>query len=412
MIDDQINDEDIQSFIKYARRIFGIDIISCQYHEDGISLLKEDKYHEIQAVILDATGFKNESDNIFANNGLRYSLIELDKFSKNRLIPWFVFTGASRNNNDEFRGEIEYFQTNKKFGRRDKVFYLKSIDEDALIYDIIDEINNIKNTTIQYRYKRVFNIALNLNVSEEEITTLSTLINFLEKTEDIKPGIYFTQIRKYVEYVFRALVKLNLLHENCIDKSNGQINLSESSKLLAGLPSKFLKVQCSKTHFPKILADNVKNLVFITGAASHTAEVDETKNMDYQAYYRQIQSPYLLFQLLFTICDLFLWYDQYSKIFNNPEENKSYWVKFETETNIEVSKPTDELISGKVININSQKGFAFFKPDASGDNIIIPPHLVANNSLSEGLCVQVVVEEYIDNRDNEIKKRVKYLKVI
>lgn len=58
-----------------------------------------------------------------------------------------------------------------------------------------------------------------------------------------------------------------------------------------------------------------------------------------------------------------------------------------------------------------QKGFAFFKPDAIGDNIFIPPHLVTNHSLTEGMPAQVEVEEYTDNRTNELKNRVKRIEL-
>ncbi|HMU77653.1 MAG TPA: hypothetical protein PKA86_07490, partial [Bacteroidia bacterium] len=81
------------------------------------------------------------------------------------------------------------------------------------------------------------------------------------------------------------------------------------------------------------------------------------------------------------------------------------------ETAAKVADAAAELIHGKVININSQNGFAFFKPDAIGDNIFIPPHLVTNHSLTEGMPVQVEVEEYTDNRTNELKNRVKRIEM-
>ena len=92
---------------------------------------------------------------------------------------------------------------------------------------------------------------------------------------------------------------------------------------------------------------------------------------------------------------------------SNPKSDN--WIKVVTAT--EVVETAAELIHGKVININPQKGFAFFKPDAIGDNIFIPPHLVTNYSLTEGLQIQVDVEEYTDNRTNELKNRVKRIEL-
>jgi cold shock CspA family protein len=92
---------------------------------------------------------------------------------------------------------------------------------------------------------------------------------------------------------------------------------------------------------------------------------------------------------------------------SNPKTGN--WVKVETAS--EATEPATELIFGNVININSQKGFAFFKPDANGENVFIPPHLVTNHSLTEGMTVQIEIEEYTDNRTNELKNRVKRIEI-
>jgi cold shock CspA family protein len=92
---------------------------------------------------------------------------------------------------------------------------------------------------------------------------------------------------------------------------------------------------------------------------------------------------------------------------SNPKTGN--WVKVETAS--EATEPATELNYGKVININSQKGFAFFKPDAIGENVFIPPHLVTNHSLTEGMTVQVEIEEYTDNRTSELKNRVKRIEI-
>ena len=61
--------------------------------------------------------------------------------------------------------------------------------------------------------------------------------------------------------------------------------------------------------------------------------------------------------------------------------------------------------------INPQKGFAFFKPDTNSENVFVPPHLVSNHSLFEGMHIQVEVEKYTDIRTNELKNRVKRIEL-
>jgi len=398
MIDDEFEKDSIQDFILNAS-ISSVEIIPVKFHDDGIKLLKEDKNFEFQAIILDATGFENKEDNELSNIGLKNSIEFLKEYRSTRLIPWFVYTGADRNKKvNEFEREIKRFQKDIKFGRPELTYYVKTENEDELIDDIIEEIDKLKYTSIEYRYKKIFRIARDLKISDEELSTLMMLFNFLDKAEDIKPGIYFTQIRKYVEYVFRALVKLNILHESCIDKSNGQINLSESSRLLAGLSPNHLKIKCTKTHLPKILAENLKNLIFITGAASHTSEVDETRNMDYQAYYNQIQSPYLLYQLLFTVSDLFLWYDQYVTDFNDIEANKLLWEVIKSANE---NEPIDAIFYGPNPN-----GSGTLKC-IDGREVVIHNKIVESNNLANNENLAVVLERKQDKYNYNVKAIIK-----
>lgn len=97
-----------------------------------------------------------------------------------------------------------------------------------------------------------------------------------------------------------------------------------------------------------------------------------------------------------------IWFKLY--VDSNPKTEN--WTRID---NVTESMPlsAEDTVMGKVININHQKGFAFFKPDAVGDNVFIPPHLVANHALEDQRPVHVEIEQYIDNRTAETKTRVK-----
>ena len=106
--------------------------------------------------------------------------------------------------------------------------------------------------------------------------------------------------------------------------------------------------------------------------------------------------------MLFQLLDVLIWFRLY--VDSNPKTGN--WVKVEEES-ASIVEVTNTLISGKVINLNPQKGFAFFQPDAIGDNVFIPPHLVTNHSLADQMRIEVETESYLDNRSNETKTRVK-----
>jgi hypothetical protein len=332
LIDDQFDKPSIQKFVDTAK-MYNIEIIGVKYHFEGMELIKNDKSFEYQAVILDAFGYKKseEIEEKESNQGLYYSLNQLKDLHTTRLIPWFIFTGNPKNlENEDFTHKIKEEQSNLKYGRSELIYYTKTLHEKELLQDIIIEIEDIENKNIEYQYKNVFQICRKLSFPDDELIQFIDIIKSLQfNNKEIQPSLYFTHLRKYVEYVFREAAKLGLLHSKCID-NKGQVNLTESSLFLAGEKTKHHGIVCEKAHFPKILAENIKNLIFITGAASHTADVDPLKNMDYQDYRKQIGTPYLLYQLTFTVCDLLIWYESYSAKNNEIKENKKYWKEFES----------------------------------------------------------------------------------
>ncbi|MDP1815250.1 MAG: hypothetical protein Q8K92_12450 [Leadbetterella sp.] len=390
LIDDQHHEAPLQEIKKLAR-LLKIDLVGERFHVDGIEKLKNDVAFEYQAVILDATGFKKSDieEEKQTNKGLYYSLKELSELKAKRLIPWFVYTGAPRNvENDEFLDQIAEYQTEIKFGRKELCYYTKTKYDRELLEDIIFEIEKISTTQIEYKYREVLMVCKKIGVGPE---LLGNLIQILKSTQsnslELEPSLYFTQLRMILEYVFRDAAKLNILHERCI--TEGKVNLTESSLFLAGERTKYLNVSCLKAHFSKIMADNIKNLIFITGAASHTSDVNPAENMDYQDYRRQVNTPYLLYQLVFILCDLIIWYDQYSSKNSNLSENKNLWRIRETQID-------SEWIKGKVYRI-APNGFGTFRPDNNTKDLTIPNYKVKELSIFEGQNIEVTLQT--DNKE-------------
>ena len=340
LIDDQHHEAPLEEIKKLAK-LFNIDLVGERFHVEGIEKLKNDLSFNYQAVILDATGFikSDIEEEKQTNKGLYYSLKELSELKAKRLIPWFVYTGAPRNvHNEEFLDQIAVYQAEIKFGRKNLCYYTKTKDDRELLEDVKSEIEKISTTQIEYKYREVLMVCKKIGVGSE---LLGNLIQILKSTQSnnhaLEPSLYFTQLRMILEYVFRDAEKLNILHERCI--TDGKVNLTESSLFLAGERTKYLNVSCSKTHFSKIMADNIKNLIFITGAASHTSDVNPAENRDYQDYRRQVNTPYLLYQLVFILCDLIIWYDAYSEKNNDINKNKSLWVEGPLTSSVENHEP-------------------------------------------------------------------------
>lgn len=365
----------------------GINLISFKSLNSGMDEL-ERNYPFYDGVLLDAKFFENEDDaqgteDTYNVHRAKERLLQLKK-----KFEVFILTGQAEAYED--KTFIKAFTKVYKKGSDDEI--------DRLFSDIKEAAATQEDTQIRHSYKRIFDVCTEKYIGEH---AGQDILNLLKVNDETNIDNHFNTIRKVVEDLFIAFNKFNLLPSEFITPG---VALNESSKFLAGkgsdgsiLSEKGYK-HLEGTHLPKQIAYYLRSILSVTQSGSHRSEID--------LHVKTIKTPFLLKSVFFQLMDVLAWFKMY--VDSNPKTGN--WIKVETD--IEVAEPAAELIHGKVININSQKGFAFFKPDAIGDNIFIPPHLVANNSLSEGMNVQVEIEEYTDNRDNEIKKRVKYLKVL
>ena len=160
--------------------------------------------------------------------------------------------------------------------------------------------------------------------------TQARLLEILKSLKNPKDSfndeLYFIKLRMILESLFRSAKEYGLLHENCVSKE-GNVNLTDSSLFLAGEPTRHLGVGCKKKHFPRIIADIVKSILFITGAAAHTVDPQVEKNIDLKDYRYRINTPYLLYSLTFQLMDVLLWYKSYVEENPDKEINKSFWIK-------------------------------------------------------------------------------------
>lgn len=364
----------------------GINLIPFKSLNSGMDEL-ERNYPFYDGVLLDAKFFENEDDikgteDTYNVHRAKERLLQLKK-----KFEVFVLTGQAEAYED------------KTFTKAFTNVYIKGSDQeiDRLFSDIKEAAVKQEDTQIRHNYKRVFDVCTEKYIGEY---AGQDILKLLKVNDETNIDNHFNTIRKIIEDLFLAFNKFNLLPSEFV--SNG-VALNESSKFLAGkgcdgaLFSEKGFSHLEGTHLPKQIAYYLRNILSITQAGSHRSEID--------LYVKTIQTPFLFKSVFFQLLDVLAWF----KMYVDSKPKTENWVKVDTVA--EVTETAAVHITGKVININSLKGFAFFKSNMSGDNIFIPPHLVANNSLSEGLSVKVEIEDYTD-RDNQIKKRVKYLEVI
>lgn len=281
-------------------------------HEEGMAEL-EPNMHQYHAVILDAKVKLTQGDVVTNLKGLRASRDRLIAINESGLyLPYFIFTGQpDYTSNEDFRDS---------FGE----FYVKARDNQKLFDDIKEKVTNSEVYVIQSSYPDVFRICDEYFDASVKKTLTEILVGIKNPKAVFNDGVYFTQVRLILESLFRVANKKGLLHDACLP--NGKVNLTESSLFLSGLETKYLKVKCTVPHFSKIIADNVKNILFVTGAASHTNEPGVDNKRNFQAHKRMVNTPYLLYGLTFQLMDILVWFDSYLMTKGDIEQNKSLWA--------------------------------------------------------------------------------------
>jgi hypothetical protein len=315
-IDDDAEKQD--AFLDSAY-LEGLSITYFKTSKSGMEELSN-KLSFYDAIILDARVFNESEDEAPSLLGLHNSIKKINNLSDRKKIPYFIFSGYI--NKDENASAREMLA--------DEKIYIKGKDNQRLFDSIKDEADRQIETQIKHENQLLFDALKEYPDTARDtfISIFKGLKGFNQLFED---QLYFTQLRIILETMFRKANDYGILHDKCVKTIGNKINLTESCSFLSGYDTKHLNVKCLITHFPKVIATNVQNLIYTTGAASHTSEVDITQNIDIQAYRQNINTPYLLYSLALQLMDVLIWFDGYSNVNSDVEVNQSKWelIQFE-----------------------------------------------------------------------------------
>lgn len=368
-----------------------IELVGFTNAKQGIEELERNMV-AYDAAIIDGIFFtKNEQAGVPSNDiALLNVVMALERLANVKKLPWFILSGQISFTKETNR-YAEGFKNNEVYDK------LNNAHLEKLWNDIKKEADQQLDTQIRLKYHRVFEVCTEKYIGE---LASQDILNLLKVENEDNIDNHFNVIRKVIEDLFIAFNKFKLLPSEFVTPN---LALNQSSIFLSG-QDQFETTDAvykkhkhlEETHLPKQISNYLRSILTVTQAGSHRSDID--------LHIRTIKTPYLFKSVLFQLLDLLVWFKIY--VDSNPKTEN--WVKVETAS--EATEPATELIPGKVININSQKGFAFFKPDAAGENIFIPPYLVTNHSLTEGMYVKIEIEEYADDNKN-LKTRVKRIEI-
>lgn len=319
----------------------------------------ESDYDRWQAIILDAKCQYKKGDADKADRFLMNVITRIGKIAarKDRTIPWYVLSGQGEDDIRDLIPDINEWDeswvklTNRRFySKNAKVKYgNEERYERQLLFERIRTQVNHYNEELQIEndlYPDVFTALDKLGLAADvgfHLMPLLVPIHF-KGTTNADYNRRYIDLRKALEYIFRHMVRMGILPTNIVSKGQKeQVNLSWSSLFLgADQPEKPEQCKDSDKKFwekierlteapilPKQLANWLKDAVFQTGGAAHTAEAEVEIAMNLDKYLPHVgNSPYMLRSLAMGLCDFIRWYDNF--LIANPDEEMNainFWCK-------------------------------------------------------------------------------------
>lgn len=349
----------------------GIKLTPFKSFDGGIGEL-ERNYTDYDGVLLDAKFFMNESDTPGSED------INALKQAKDRLLQLpkkfelFVLTGQAQLFDDE------------TFNTFFPKYYRKGLDKDIeqLFSDLRKAADEQPDTQIRHEYQRVFDVCTEKYIGE---LAGKDILDIFREKDNGDVNKYLVTIRKVVEDIFKGFYKFKLLPPEFVIPN---VELNKTSKFLSGEKENGYQLR-GESQLPEVMSNYLRFILQATQPGAHRSNVDK--------HIREVNTTYLFNSLLYQLLDIIIWF----KIYVNSNPQTENWVTDEV----------SELIHGRIINVDPSGKFAFLETSDGVNNIYIPASLVKAYDLAENIEAAVEIEEYLDNRTNEVRTRAKRIEI-
>ena len=311
---------------------FDLELIPFPCWDDAKEALEND-YDRWSAIILDAKCKQNHDS---ADNAVRFLAEALKDISVLReknghIIPWYVLTGGDESEVSDSIND-ERMQWDKDWtDSKNKKYYSKNVDNEFLYRRIRYHAYKSPRLQIHEMYRHVFEATKECGVDDKGYNALEDLLVPIHFPNDIKDKDYndkFEKARTVLEYIFRSMASYGIL-----PNWGKQVNLQWSSYLLSGISATRkdekenieVIIECKKQVLPEVLKETLRSMTKIIPAFCHSDNKEE-KDVKKEEYLGNVDNSTLLLKsFTLQICDLILWYRNYTKEHGVFEENAANW---------------------------------------------------------------------------------------
>ena len=330
-IDDQW--DTLDGFIEKAATVYNLSITPYRTSKAGIEAIRSD-LDKWDAVILDAKGLdesENEATDVIGLRKAKDFLLSLSK-----PIPYFIYTGQTDYLSSDF------FKS--AFGD----FYSKYDGYNKILKAVVEAIEKkVENQTI-YNYQDLFSSLESLGISEytkETFLDILLPLHYKEKEDGFRPVHHYTQLRKVIEYLFRACHRVGLVPDACI--SNGIINLNQCSLYLAGKVAEKINLRYGEEGdriIPKHIERIIRSVLELGNTCSHSVEFEDEDKEKIEELFRSFKSNNLIYGLTLQLSEAVVWFANYIPTHNDKEYNLSFCNPILNEIDIKNYEGKDFII--------------------------------------------------------------------
>ena len=311
-------DEDVDSMnFKEIARKYDINVYQSRSWERGKASLSN-RFESFSAVILDGNCVIREGDEP-TPDFLYQAVREMESIfaQHEERLPWYVLSSG---NAPEFEKTLQRVGMGEREEMEDewgRLFYRKGQDLEALCIAIKHAASRRKDNKVRTMYSDMFRTMETYFTPDAKKTMLEILkaLHFPEESRDFDPVLYYTQLRRILEHLFRAANRLGMLPDEVLGPRD-KVNLANSSLYLSGrdvnLGVRIVRYKRPGQYiFPPVIAQIVKSILVVANKNSHTVELDTQGRTVIQDYYNSLHSNNFLFGYALHLCDVIIWFGRY-----------------------------------------------------------------------------------------------------
>lgn len=305
-------------------RKHGIIIYQYDCWEQAREIL-ERRFEAFSAIILDGNCVINAGEN--PNPDFLYQAVrEMESiFAKHEeSLPWYVLSSGRSEGFDQLISRISMGEREKRTEDWGKVYFPKPDGNDnSSLFELCIAIQHACSQRVKIKVGRLYSGVFEVLKNHFDPQSCNTMLDILvalhypEENRNFDAVLYFTQLRKILENLFRACNRIGVLPDEVLGQED-KVNLANSSLYLAGrevsLGRKTVRYgKPGDTVFPPVIAQIVKSVLVVANKNSHTTELNPQETTVMRDYYNSLHSNNFLFGYALHLCDVILWFGNFSR---------------------------------------------------------------------------------------------------